>query len=354
VRAVNLVLADTVEYRVREVLEVKLAVIFEEFGADKTADVLDSAEAAALFDRLYAEALLDPVAISEKVDSVARQVRDQARTAREGAAMLAEDAPLDPGLARTLASHPLPYWTERMTTAYVTAFGGEVKRDGDIYHLRWPDGTEMRRVVFVRRDISEPDVRCLTLEHASIRGLTARLPRFVPGQAVPTLQLHDLSPEILGWWALWRIAAVAEDLQLAHIMPLFLHEDGRVLMPTARHIWDHLVNEVPIDTAPGTEWSVETVLPDIQRAAETHGHAVYAALAREHRTRVERERNKAADAFSARRRAIERIGLPGVRAHRLRELDREERGWRDTLDRRAFVQPDLTPILVVRIQGGTQ
>ncbi len=45
VRALNLVLEDTVEFRVREVLEEKLAVILREFGVDKTGDVLDSADA---------------------------------------------------------------------------------------------------------------------------------------------------------------------------------------------------------------------------------------------------------------------------------------------------------------------
>jgi len=45
VRAINFVLADSVEHRVLEVLEEKLAVIFEEFGIDKTGDVLDSAQA---------------------------------------------------------------------------------------------------------------------------------------------------------------------------------------------------------------------------------------------------------------------------------------------------------------------
>lgn len=43
-RAINFVLEDSVEHRVHEVLEEKLAVIFEELGIDKTSDVLDSAE----------------------------------------------------------------------------------------------------------------------------------------------------------------------------------------------------------------------------------------------------------------------------------------------------------------------
>jgi len=52
VRALNFVFEDTVEYRVREVIEEKLAVILNEFGVDKTSDVLDSAQAGELFDDL--------------------------------------------------------------------------------------------------------------------------------------------------------------------------------------------------------------------------------------------------------------------------------------------------------------
>ena len=60
VRAVNLVFAGSVEHRVQEVLEKKLAIIFEEFGIDKTGDVLDSAQAGPMFDEIYVEAILNP------------------------------------------------------------------------------------------------------------------------------------------------------------------------------------------------------------------------------------------------------------------------------------------------------
>jgi SNF2 family DNA or RNA helicase len=63
VRAINFVLEDTVEYRVREVLETKLAVIAEEFGVDKAADVMDSVEAEPLFDELFVNGLQNPDAI---------------------------------------------------------------------------------------------------------------------------------------------------------------------------------------------------------------------------------------------------------------------------------------------------
>ena len=71
VRALNLVLENSVEHRVREILEQKLAVILEEFGIDKTGDVLDSADAEAWFDDLFVEAILHP----ETLDSAVEQSR---------------------------------------------------------------------------------------------------------------------------------------------------------------------------------------------------------------------------------------------------------------------------------------
>ncbi|MGV8691621.1 DEAD/DEAH box helicase, partial [Pseudomonas aeruginosa] len=53
VRAINFVLEDTVEHRVREVLEQKLEIIAQEFGVDKAADVMDSVEVEPLFDELF-------------------------------------------------------------------------------------------------------------------------------------------------------------------------------------------------------------------------------------------------------------------------------------------------------------
>jgi SNF2 family DNA or RNA helicase len=53
VRALNFALEDTVELRVREVLEEKLQRILEEFGVDKLSDVLDSEEGGVDFEQLY-------------------------------------------------------------------------------------------------------------------------------------------------------------------------------------------------------------------------------------------------------------------------------------------------------------
>jgi hypothetical protein len=134
------------------------------------------------------------------------------------------------------------------------------------------------------------------------------------------------------------------------MLPLFLHQDHRVLAPTARHIWERLVTETPFDTAPGGVQPTDAVLEALKLAAEEYGRPLYSALVEDHHARLARERAKATTAFQARRRAIQRIGLAAVRAHRVAELEREEQEWRQEIERRESIQPDLTPILVLKIE----
>ena len=75
VRAINFVLEDTVEHRVRQVLEEKLEVIAQQFGVDKASDVMDSAEAEPLFEELFVHGLQNPASIEQECDVVVSQLR---------------------------------------------------------------------------------------------------------------------------------------------------------------------------------------------------------------------------------------------------------------------------------------
>jgi hypothetical protein len=191
------------------------------------------------------------------------------------------------------------------------------------------------------------------LEDPQIRELTTRLPRFVPRQPIPQLRLAGVSTEIAGWWALFRVTVRATDWAEHRILPLFVHEDGRILPPTARRIWDCLLEDGQENLSSATASAAESAFSTVTRAAEEHGKVVYDALVHEHRSRLDRERAKGHAAFAARRRAINRIGLPAVRANRLVQLDAEEREWREALEGRAQILPELTPILILRIEGQT-
>jgi len=90
----------------------------------------------------------------------------------------------------------------------------------------------------------------------------------------------------------------------------------------------------------------------IAENAEKYGKTIYEELVASLKARSISEQKKAEYAFAARRRAIERIGLPAVRNHRLAQLEKEERLWRERFDRNAQASPEMVPILILRIEGG--
>jgi len=362
VRAVNFVLEDSVERRVLEVLEQKLAIILAELGIDKTGDVLDSAQAGQIFDELYVEAILNPDALEEKVDEVLKSFQEQAREARQSLSILGSTEDLDPHEVQRLIAHPLPHWVERMTVSYLRSHGGRAERKDGAWELTWPDGERLCPVVFTTQEAEKnPLSHHLTLEHAKVRGLAMRLPPFVPGQPVPVITLSGLAPEIKGFWSLWEISVQVDsalDLQPSvlirrrRVLPLFLADDGRVFVPTARHVWDLLLTtSFSIMGYLDSETSRQA-LERLRKAAEQHGKAIYDELVQAHRERLAREREKGALAFAARRRAIERIGLPQVRNYRLRLLQEEELRFREQLERAEQISPEMVPVILFRVEEG--
>jgi superfamily II DNA or RNA helicase len=353
VKAFNLIFDEGVELRVREVLEEKLATILEEFGVDKAEDVLDSAENGAIFEKLYAQAILNPGDIEKNIDKLIQDVREQAKQEVAGRSYYGETV-LDPALAQQLSSHPLPFWVERMTTAYLRFEGGKVQRNLFGYTLEWPDGSRMEQVSFHSRDAQDRGLAHVSLEDDRIRRLVQQLPRIVVTEPIPVVRFGSLPAEVVGYWSLWRITLDPQSFRDARIIPIFHHDDGRILLPTAQHIWDRLLDDRPEVEQMGTKTGadVEAVFLRLRSEAERQGEDAFHELYARHQQRLKREQEKGRYAFHVRREAVNRIGLPEVRQHRLKRLTEEEKAWADEMRKREQVLPELQPVVLLRVEAG--
>lgn len=87
------------------------------------------------------------------------------------------------------------------------------------------------------------------------------------------------------------------------IIPIFHHDDGRNLVPTARHIWDALMEDRPevqrVGTKTGAE--VEAVFRRLRSEAERQGEDAFHELHARHQQRLKREQEKGQYAFQVRR-----------------------------------------------------
>lgn len=365
VQAINFVFEDSVEFRVREVLEQKLSVIFDEFGIDKTGDVLDSAQAGELFEDVFASAILNPDGIETSVDHTVARIRDEIQQARESSTIYGISEEPDVQTAERLRSHPLPYWVERMTVGYLNSHGGAASRKRSWWDLNWPDGQEHRKAVFSAREADRlTDATLLNLENSRVRGLALNLPQVAAGQPLPCVIVSGLPASISGLWGLFEIrlqAGMHQKTQLLRTpmvrrgyVAVFLSEEGKLFLPTARHIWDVLQTaEAEVQATLGQDESV-AAHERLQIAAEQAGQELFDALRQAHIASVIREEERGMVAFTSQRRTIERVGLPEVRQYRLARCDAEEVEWLHELQSARQIVPEIRPLLMLKIESKAQ
>lgn len=347
VRATNFVLGDTVEHRVRDVLEAKLEAIAEEFGVNKAADVMDSVEAEAMFDGLYLDSLLDPGSLAQRADATLEELRVRIAAERERQTLLASDRPLDPGGAQRWRRHPIHFWVEKAVTAGLPEMAGDVERVGNAWRLAWPNGTKTDLACFDVSGMDDaPDATWLTLDNPSVRSVIEHLPTDPPGRLVARVVVPQLPTGVEGTWSLWRISMSTIRGEQQRFMPLFV-QNGRAFAPTARRLWDMLIGEdikMDVEYAPPASDDTETL-------AEVQAEQIYLNLKDSHLLNLGQERQRVDAAFEARRRAIGRIGLENVRRSRLRRLEEDHEARLLQLDAAAHVMPRLEPIVVVEVRA---
>lgn len=360
VRAINFVFEDSVEFRVRQVLEQKLLIIFDEFGIDKTGDVLDSAQAGELFEDMFVSAILNSDGIEKSIDTTVSRVRDEIQRVHKSSAVYSISDEPDIQAAERLRSHPLPHWVERMTVSYLNSHDGSAVRKRSSWELIWPDEKVRRKCVFSSREAALLiDTTLLNLENNRVRGLALNLPQMVIGQPLPCISLKQLPSTITGLWGLFEIrlqAGIHQKNQTLRIpmarrgyVSVFLSEEGKLFLPTARHIWDTLqTSELNVLYTLGFDESV-TAFSQLQEASERAGQELFDALQQEHQSSVAREEERGAVAFGARRKAIDRVGLAEVRQYRLDRCDVDESEWRNELKFARQVTPEIRPLLLMRI-----
>ena len=359
VKAFNLIFADSVEQRVHEVLEEKLKTIHAEFGVDKTGDVLDSSESGADFEKVFANAIVNPDGIEQNVDKLIMQVRERAEYEQSGKSLY-DNSPLDAVLASKYVNHPMPYWIERMATSYLRAEGGKVDKKLFAYDLTWPDGEQMDDICFFGREAQDKGLNHISLENAKLRSLIERLPRTIAGEPISKVKIRGLSSQIHGYWSLWKVALRSHEGTRrssgsghVRILPLFRNADGRTFLPTARTIWESLLQSETMIEESGTidGGASSEVFKQLTADAEKYGENLFRELHTKHQEGLHNEREKGRYAFQVRRQALNRIGLPEVRQFRIKKLEEEEQGWTAALQQRENVFPELQPICILFVEA---
>ena len=312
VKAFNFVLENSVEARLYDIWQTKLATILAEYGVDKTGDVLDSTVAGAEFKKLARTALIRPDALEHEFDRVVTDIKRSAQQAQETRALFTgkiESADRPPSV-------PLQAWLRTMQ-------GAEQNAD--------PLPTEN-----------------VNLSERLIEKINTLTPFFAPGKPIPHLKVSGLGFPLDGWFALWKIGIADGLWRQQDVFALYSTDEGISFGKAAQRLWDELATQRDIQIAVECETDAYDYAA-LEQLAEGEAAELFESVVAKTRERARRRRDSLDLSYLARRAALASIEIEAVREARRRELDGEyEKGKREiTLATEAL--PDLVCLFLARV-----
>lgn len=315
----NFIVTDTVENRVREVLENKLSVILEELGVDKYSDVLDSEAAECDFTNVYLDSISCPEDVNYKVNTIAYNMKQQVKYVKEYKEIIHEEKDLSE-LVGTKSDFDVDTALRQMVTYYNLWKGKNTEildrisiADREIVkHLKTP-------IIYDRKD---------SLLSVAI----------------------DNFPNENGYFMLWELSVSNED-EGRRILPIFINQDN-VLRPVASNrlleIFLDANSKLHVSTSESITPEQYEVLADKSRE---FAYNKFVELKEKQLKRNEETYKKYMYALNLRKEATEHIGIDNIRLSRQRKLDKEKFFIEERYQKGSKVYPDFKLMLLIRLEA---
>ena len=348
VQAFNLMIAETVEAHVREVIEQKLATILKDIGVDKLSDILDSGEASANFDAVYKAAMQTETNIEEPLHKIEQVLRDAAKSARQFA-YLYESPGVTADVAQDYLQHPFPYWVESMVTSFCRTHGGTATKQKQDWSLRLPDGSAIPHAVFNLKELEKnPLASFLAVNNKAVSDMLAELVRHrESGSKIPCIASKDLPSAVHGTFALYKLDVKSGDWSRSRVLPVFLADDGRTFNNTAKTIHDLLLGG-SFSTSGMADFEIDRLWDSAESILEPY----FEELQRIYAEEQERDLKKKTQLFESRKRSLGRVGIDNIRLSRLSKLEKERQSYVEYHERQRTLLPEVQLLLALKVNGG--
>ena len=349
VSATNLSLKDTVETRVRQILEEKLHIILIDLGIDKLSDVIDSSDIDADFNKVYVNSVTNPENIKSTVDNFVGTLKSKIDAEIKSKDLIASEKNLGIKDVTKIREHRLPIWTKTMTISYVLENGGSFSKKNIGYDIRWPDGEMMNDISFLKDDAEQNNLNFISLENKKIRNIVNTTANFVSGQKIIQILLEQIPSTIEGLWSLWQVG-IKENKSILKIFPMFIHKDGRNLAPTANQVWDTLIENSQFSQQDFNE-DYTSCYNKMYEMASNHAKNIFSNLVDLHNNNISRELQKMKSFFEHQKETIQKLGLESVKKHRLDKLELEEIKFQQETQKLKDIHPEFKAISIVYVKG---
>lgn len=315
----NFIVSDTIENRVREVLEEKLSVILEEMGVDKYSDVLDSEIAELDFTEVYIRSIAKPNKIDENLFPVESEMKQQLKNAKKYKDVIREEKDLS-----LLVGQGSDFDVDsalRMMLTYYNLWQGH-----DVHLIDHIGITDEEIVRHLKTNINQD--------------------RKKPLMSVGIMDF----PNEAGYFMLWQISISNEEDE-RQIIPIFINDDF-VLRPMAgKRIMDVFLDpnsRLTVGSVPNIN---NEIYDNLEKMAIQFAFDTFVEMKNKRIQKNQESYNKYMYALQLRSEAAEHIGIDNIRESRLRKLAKEKANIEEVHKKNNQIFPDFKLTMLIRLEA---
>lgn len=314
----NFIVADTVENRVREVLEEKLSIILKEMGVDKYSDVLDSEVAECDFTDVYMRSIGHAAQIEKNLYPVESEMKQQLANAKKYKDVIREDKDLTK-LVGTESNFDVDSALRTMLTYYECWQGHDPRL--------------IDRISIVDEEITRHLKTEIVQDHIA---------------PLMSVWIADF-PNEAGYFMLWELS-ISDKESGKRIIPIFVN-DSMVLRPMAgKRIMDVFLDAGSRLTVSSTQSISESRYSELEKMCMDFAYDTFMELKDKQIQQNQESYNKYMYALKIRQEAAEHIGIENIRRSRLKTLEREKENIESEYKKGLQVYPDFRMIMMVRLE----
>jgi len=349
VKAFNLVFENTVEYRIREVLEDKLHVILHEFGVDKLGDVLDTDEAEINFTNIYKKAVISPEKATQEAESYLEKIKQTLRQRQENQ-LIKDEKQLDISESQKILNHPLPKLTEKIIMNYLQMQSGTIEKQKEVYNLVFPDGTRYEKVKFDQK--SSLNGKLITNKLPQIKKILNDTSIYIPGMEIPIIKTSNIPPALSGYFSLWEVKVESKFTKCKNIFPVFINEKKRFLKPSSNQLWEILIQDdtlIEISEYDNSDpIQIFNVILDI---AKIEGEIKLDQLEKSHKDKTLKIKRKGETKYWLKNQLITQLRSVKERMIAQKSIEKEYQEWSNAFESDAQTHYELLPITLIRVES---
>lgn len=351
VLAINMMIDNSIDSRVYEVIETKLNTILAEMGIDKTNDVLDSTLEINTVNKLYRTSLLDPSKFesesTEWLSDIKEKLADykvaekQLPTTKDGSINLTE--------TEKIKHSPIPVWLRKLCEAYF--FDKNIKYeltfDGLAVNL-FKDEPPKYYTFDTKVSLDNPVPELLTIQSDLIQKMLSEAIPVNENVAVPVIKVPQ-EGNAAGTFMLWNISAHNAYEKQSKVVPIFISSENQYFAPYSQALWTKLSMGELGAKVDGQDNNSKELFERLQPTAEEHLQSVYSSMENEINAHSITMRENREKAFNFQVQQAERIGIEQIKNYRVRKYKSEYETWISNYETDKQVIPELECLMMLKV-----